>query len=396
MTVFGRALARGESSESCDTARNGAFELVLATPIIISPDTSHWAKWIDAATGEEPRRRERAQALHHRLMERGRIPLLSWHHLEELLGVGDHAAAIARIRFLQDLPLLGWLQLPNQVGPGAVTQILAAEAIAACEGAGNLVSVRDRARELLLRTGPGRRVIDSPEWVWEALRAALLSRRSSADLTSALGKLQTFDENQTIGEFAKAEVNSPQAMNAKLQTIYAHALGTALEATGGDDRRARSMADEFIRRVVQGLPAPGTTVRDLLVSRLVAQGLDEHEIQDSRLLAELTRLGVFRSQLRVVAAETGRSFTELKRVPMEVLPSWVIAEALRTHGQHRAKRPGSDLNDVHLGVLAAYCSVLYVDRRTAEDFRRAQAKEPRLAVLLGCIAKGADFDALLA
>jgi hypothetical protein len=38
----------------------------------------------------------------------------------------------------------------------------------------------------------------------------------------------------------------------------------------------------------------------------------------------------------------------------------------------------------------------YVDRRTAEDFRRALHKEPRLTGLVGEIAKAADFEALLA
>ncbi len=62
----------------------------------------------------------------------------------------------------------------------------------------------------------------------------------------------------------------------------------------------------------------------------------------------------------------------------------------RTHGQPGA-RPGSDLNDGYLGVLAAYCAVLYVDKRTAEDFSRAQRKEPRLKGLIGEISKAADF-----
>lgn len=45
--------------------------------------------------------------------------------------------------------------------------------------------------------------------------------------------------------------------------------------------------------------------------------------------------------------------------------------------------------------LAAYCAVLYVDERTAEDFARAQRKEPRLKGLIGDVAKAADFEARL-
>ncbi len=144
------------------------------------------------------------------------------------------------------------------------------------------------------------------------------------------------------------------------------------------------------------MPPAGLTVRELLISALVEQGLDEDEIRDECVLADLSRLGVFKSQLRVVASETGRSFEALKKVSMKMLPSRVISEALKAHGQTRTLRPGSDLNDGYLGVLAAYCSILYVDKRTPEDFRRAKQKEPQLAGLIVEIAKAPDFEALLA
>jgi hypothetical protein len=57
-------------------------------------------------------RRERAISLHAGPIDQGIVPLLSLHHLEELLGVQDDATARARVAFLQDLPLLAWLRLP--------------------------------------------------------------------------------------------------------------------------------------------------------------------------------------------------------------------------------------------------------------------------------------------
>lgn len=335
--------------------------------------------------------------MHSRLIEQGRIPLLTWHHLEELLGGEDDTAARARIAFLQDLPLIAYLRLPkDDVGIASIAQVLAAEVIAASEGHSDLIAIRDRARTLLLRTGSGAQAIGEEAWVWEAVRPVLHARRDKIDMVAALGPLRTFDESKTIGELSKLKVNSPDAMRAQLVRTHAQALEEATLSTGGDVIRARIMADNFVARVAAGMPPPGTTVRDLLVSALVGQGVDEDEVRDDCILADLSRLGVFRSQLRVVASETGRSFQALKSVPMEILPSWVIGEALKTHGQARVLRPGSDLNDGYLGVLAAYCAVLYVDKRTAEDFRRAKQKEARLAGLIGEIAKAADFEALLA
>lgn len=370
--------------------------MALIEPKIIAPDSSHWAKWLDAMSAKDRDRRQRAHDLHGRLIEEGRIPLLSWHHLEELLGGEDDAAAQARITFLQGLPLLAYFRLPHEEsGLGSIVQVLAAEAIAASEGYCDLISIRDRARELLLRTGPGTEAIGEEAWVWEAVRPALRSLMSERDMIAALGPLRIFDENRTIGELAKLQINRPDQMPAKLEQIYTQTLQATMQSTGGDVGSAHAMTEEFIAQVVASMPPPGMTVRELLVSTLVGKGLEEEEIRDECSLAYLIRLATLRSQLQAVAWKTGRSFEALKKVPMDVLPSCIIGEALRTHGQSRARRPGSDLNDRYLGVLAAYCSVLFVDKRTAEDFARAQRKEPRLKDFIGEISKAADFEALL-
>jgi hypothetical protein len=72
---------------------------------------------------------------HNELLDQGKIPFLSWHHLEELLGIEDDARASARIIFLQSLPLIAWMRFPQEpAGLGAITDILAAEAIAVDAG----------------------------------------------------------------------------------------------------------------------------------------------------------------------------------------------------------------------------------------------------------------------
>lgn len=247
----------------------------------------------------------------------------------------------------------------------------------------------------MLKTGSGTQAIGEDAWVWEVMRPILRSSKDKKDMVAALGPLRTFDETRTIGELTRLTINSPDQMRAQLNRLHAQALQEATQSTGSDAARARAMADDFMARVVAMMPPPGTTVRELLVSTLARQGLDEDEIRDECVLADLSRLALFRNQLRAVASDTGRSFEALKKVPMDLLPSRIIGEALRTHGQRRQLRPGSDLNDGYLGVLAAYCAVLYVDKRTAEDFRRAQRKEPRLKGLIGEVSKAADFDALL-
>jgi hypothetical protein len=365
---------------------------------LVAPDSSHWSKWIDAIGSADAARRARAVDMHGKLLERGLVPLLTWHHLEELLGVDDDRTAARRIAFLQALPLVAWIRLDgDDVGLGSIAQVLAAEVIAACEGCATLADVRDRARQLLVRSGPGVSAIGSEGEVWEMVRPALRSRSKKSDAIAALSPLRTFDDRQTIGELSKCRINDPAGMRAQLHRIHAAAFAQALTATDGNKAFAEQMARSFVYEVLELLPPPATSVRDLLVSTLVAQGLDEDEIRDESVLADLNELALFRSHLRVVAPLTGRPFDALKRIPKTIIPSQLITTALKVHGQQRARRSGSDLTDAYLGALAPYCDLLFVDKRTAEDFRRALSKEPFLSSLpLARIAKGRDFTDLLA
>lgn len=178
--------------------------MAIIKPNVIAPDSSHWAKWIDATISGDNARRAQALGLHERLLDLGRIPLLSWHHLEELLGVEDDQTARSRVAFIQSLPLIAWMRLPHEeAGLGSIIQVLAAEVVAASEGGHDLVSIRDRVLQLMLRTGPGSDAIGSKSWVWDAMRPLLRARQPEIDMVAALSPLKTFDESRTIGELGQ-------------------------------------------------------------------------------------------------------------------------------------------------------------------------------------------------
>jgi len=81
----------------------------LVRPLVVAPDTSHWANWIDAALSSDAERRFSARSFHRKLLDADRIPFLSWHHLEEMLCVGSAENAAARVSYLQTLPLVASL-----------------------------------------------------------------------------------------------------------------------------------------------------------------------------------------------------------------------------------------------------------------------------------------------
>ncbi|WP_294312318.1 hypothetical protein [uncultured Sphingomonas sp.] len=367
--------------------------MALSRPLIIAPDTSHWANWIDAALGDDAARRVEARVFHRRLLAAGRVPFLSWHHLEEMLCVDSAENAAARVRYIQSLPLISWMRFPGEVGLGAVTDVLAAEAIAFDSGCDGLLDVRDHVRSALLRTGPAIQAVGEDNWVWDVARPLMRRRRPKQGMVTALSGLRVMDESQTFGQLASRPKRSPEERRQMMAVIHARALADAKAADPArTPAEARQFADHFLAQVIEMMPDDDVDPRQLMIDTYVGQGLDPDEITDDRTIADLSTLATFRTQLKVVSEKTDLSFERLKRVRMETLPSWRIAEALRRYGQNRAVRPGSDSHDRALAVLGAYTDVLYVDKRTHEDFRRIRSKDPEVASLLGAVEKARHYQ----
>lgn len=368
---------------------------MIARPTIIAPDTSHWANWIDAAIGDDQANRQAARSLHGRLLHQGRVPLISWHHLEELFVVDEPANASARLSFLQSLPLIAWMTTPCEPGLGGIVDILGAEAVAFDAGCQTLVEVRDHARSQLLRTGSGFDALGQEVRGWKVMRHVMMGRRLQLGMVSALSTMNTMDDLQTVGELSRQRIRPPAEMQQIMAAIHRNAFDRAkMSDPRRSDDEALTMADDFLCRVQVEMPTGDVPVRQLLVEICARQGIEEDEVHDDSTIAELSELGTFRSQLQVVAEMTGLSFEHLKRVRMDCLPSWRIAKALKCYGQDRRLKPGSDVHDQHLAVLAAYTDELYVDKRTHEDFRRVTHKEHELACLFGAIRKASLFGQL--
>lgn len=366
----------------------------LIRPLIVAPDTSHWANWIDSLLGADTERRFAARGFHQRLLHAGRVPLLSWHHLEEMLCVENASNAAARVACLQTLPLVTWMQFPGELGLGAITDVLAAEAVAFDAGCEDMAAMRDYVRSLLMRTGPAIDAVGHENWVWDVVRPMMMDRRPRQGMVTALSGLRVMDESQTFGQLASPPMRTPEERNRVMVALHRKALADAQAADPSrTPAEARAIADQFMAEVTAMMPADDVDPRQLMVDTYVRQRLDPDEVTDDRTIAELSTLATFRTQLRVVAEKTHLSFDRLKRVRMDSLPTWRIADALKRFGQKRTVRPGSDSHDTALAVLA-YTDVLYVDKRTHEDFRRVVAKAPELATLFGAVEKASRYEDL--
>ncbi|MBT2187212.1 hypothetical protein [Sphingobium nicotianae] len=364
---------------------------------VIVPDTSHWAKWIDAALSSTSPDHAAAIGLYTAMISAGRIPLLSWHHLEELLAIEDEHWARRRIAYIQALPLVAYPKFsPDGAHPGSVVDVLSSEVAAVLEGARSLEQIRDSARTRLIKTGPGVQAIGSEAWVWDVLRTEFIERRDNAKLIAATKRIPLFDESRTVGEISKGSIrslNEQAIMFAQLRGQISDHIQNRGDREISDPA---AMAGDFMADVLKLAVPEGLTVRRLLEIALTAQGIDVTEIRDDIVLSELNELGVFRQRLEIVADNIGVPFAQLKAtIDMRMLPSWQTQRALAKFGQERIRSSGSDVVDGSLAALAPYVAELFVDKRTAEDFKQLGTRAGPVTGLFGRIRRTSRFTDLL-
>lgn len=365
---------------------------MLVHPRLLTIDSAHWANLIQAAASPSSAMRDKAKAFPERLLEQGHVLTLSFHHLEELLSHERDDVVEARLHYLAGLPSIAWLrsrQPPH--GLGAITDIMAAEAVAQCEGASDPGAVRDRAKASLIRFGPASEALGDLEQWW-VLRPLLRASSRRARTVAAIAPVEFGHGSTRISDLVAGRFRTPDEAGFAL-AVMERALNKEI-ATRGDRRIEDSgrIAGDFFREVAELQPSGETDVWEFIVRTSEARGVRREEIRMDMTSDELGTLCVFRSQLAIIAEKTGHEFEALRQsVRMENCPHWLLQDALARHRQSELRRPGSDVNDGYLAAFAPYVDRLYVDKRKAENFRRALPKTPVLKGLLGEVYKAAHY-----
>lgn len=369
-------------------------------PRLVMLDTAHLTGWFADRASDRPEDRRRAAAFEARLARGNWLPLLTWHHFEELLQHRNGLVAKRRIRALHGLPRLAWIGSLRSGGLGGVVDIMAAEALVACRRPdADLKTLTADARKILLRTGSGHDLLGDNALKWLAFQPLVQAREGRTREIVAINRSDFAGIGQTrISTLLKgARETDPAQVAARLAGLSRR---LAADITARGDRRIGD-ADSVAQRLMAEASAmadqaPGTA-HDLVLQTLFNREIEPSDIGPDTVLDDLTDLIVFRLQLKTVSENLDVPWPALKaNVPMARAPSYRIGQALDRHGQALPEHKGSELNDNYLLRAGAYADLAYVDKRTLENLRRARRKEPWLDDLMGEVARAATYQDILA
>ncbi len=364
----------------------------------LAMDSSQLGDWSRDHTSADPTRRQAAFLFQQELFENGGVVLLSWHHFQELLSTRNLATAGTRVRFLQSLPVVGWIaQADGKEGLGTIVDILAAEAKAAFElRDADAIEVRDRVSKTLVKVGTGEQAIAPYASIWREAQSEFWAREQQDKQVVAIARSKAFDISALkVADLLEGRIRAPENIARALGVM--HATLTHEIATRGDKRIARPeiVAEQFFGQVVAiATPLPNTA-RDLVLRGLSLMSIDLTDIGPETTMAEINDLSLFRKRLEVAAEASGLRPEQLRRLRMDQIPSWIVDSALRAHGQDLPERKGSELTDRYLACLAPYADITYVDKRTKENFRRATRRSPETRALVRRVEKTSTYTEIV-
>ncbi len=364
-------------------------------PRYVALDSSHLGNWVRDHNSPNREARQTASRFEHWLEASGWVPLICWHHVAELLQIEDRGVAAERVRFLGARTALAWISdLYSGQIMGGVIDIHAAEARVAVDLPGaSIAQVRQEVTRQLIRFGSGKDLFGPVPDEWLMFQSLFQADADQVRKLVAITRSDVlgFDDLQMKDVF-KAGLRRGPELERRIE-LMTGSLAIDIKLRG--DRKLsdpHGLATEFMESVRQGAPAELENSKEFAIRLLASQGITEAEIDLEAHWSDMSRLGLFRSQLMSVAELTGFEGQELVRqVQMEQLPSWTILDALRRFSQAPSERKGSELSDAHLACLSPYVDLTMVDKRTKENLRRAESKVPELLRIMGRVEKAADY-----
>jgi len=368
---------------------------ILSKPRLVALDTSLLSAVSRDAFSRLPAGKERASAFVNSLGKLGCVVLLCWHHIEELIAHHDPKVVADRLAFFRSLPLLAWVSpASGDEGLGSIVDILTVEVSAALALDAAAGAVRDHAADRLIKFGPGEQMLRPYESHWSILQEQARARQERTRDIVAISRSKYNDMSKVkLTDLEKAKVRRPAERERHFDLLNER-LAEDIQLRG--DKRignpaasAERVFDEVKSRAAAiTLDASNPTQQ---IMRL--HGVDPSEMGPDATPEDVGRLSAFRHRLRLVSEILAIPFDELKaNITEDRLPSCVIQDAINRYRHDTPERKGSDLTDNYLACLSAYADVTYVDKRTLENFRRAEQKCPELKPLQRRIEKASNYQ----
>lgn len=311
------------------------------------------------------------------------IPVLYWHHFEELTRHAQEEVAESRIRFLLSLPVVGWVARADSRTEiiGSVLDLQAHEVKTFL----SFNQCNTSTNEFIAATRTSFLKVGKPSDIpmlsrWREFRPYVIAMGvKQQEIVSICHASESKHDKVPLSVLNhKGGMSWEQAKPLYLEEFSFFAKGIASK---GDKRLSDpgDLAKRFCDLVFSNIA--NTSAISLPPAEAFAKnfGFSLKDFSKDVTLGEFKEAVTRRKKLEKAIAQLALKAEDvLPKLGNRFLPSEVIVSEIRKSRINAKRASGSDLNDDYLATLIPYLNAVVVDKRTHEHLRQAKLRMPQL------------------
>ncbi|MDO8446678.1 MAG: hypothetical protein Q7T53_11355 [Deltaproteobacteria bacterium] len=368
----------------------------LIIPHLIALDSSTIGNVARDLYGSNQHNQGKARHLLDCISLKNLIPLVTWHHIEELLQHEDDAVIDNRICFIKNLPMVAWFDTVKPSGIiGTIMDIQAIElSWLISNPSTSFEEIIQKTKDKLLKFGTGRDLIsiyDMTIWKQIMKRTAPIRQNRRREIASISHAKIGGSETKKPINFSNWQLRNHEEAEKVVET-----LKTNLEkdlVNRGDKKLSdhKTVAQEFIKDVYKDGLHLYHNRGDVRENFLKSFGLSPEEIPDKASIEDIGYAAIFRKKLKILAEILDINEDSFKTIKEDHCPSWLIWKELDKVLKSDDRTYGSNITDKYLAVLALYADFLIVDKRIHEKFNQVVRRNAVIKKVITNVVKLSDY-----
>lgn len=348
---------------------------------------------------EDNEKNQKANEILNYIKQNGIVPVITWHHIEELLAHSNESIAIGSLNFLKVFPVVAYIKCPSI--PNHVGSIIDIEALEVK----NIINFKHislgdnvcKTKQHLFEYCSGFELIGPYIDNVSMLRSMVISKENKKREIASISRANSIKTKETdLSVLRNGNFRSPEEA-----FVILNAMQSSLEeelSLKGDQKLSnpKETASTFLAEVyesgIEMLKSNGSVEERYLKSI----GLTVEETKELKNIEQIQYLAIFKKRREVISRSLSiNERLKVTEVEEKKCPSWLLWKELNKIRVKAEKASGSDLNDSYLASLVYYADITIVDKRTNEYLNQIERKYKHIADLMKKYVKLPCYTSLL-
>ena len=330
---------------------------------------------------EDSAKKQKAYNFIDEFYKRGAIPIITWHHIEEMLSHKNDEVSAKSIAFILALPLIAVLKSDIESFIGSIYDIDKKEiqTIIMCEDEIEIGLIIQETCRNIYKFCSGASIIEPLIPNMGIIRQTVLSKapkkKEMASISRAKSLNPHYKHKLSDIKNMKNYTYSEEATNTILNNMKSKLTKEIKEQ--GDKKISSDSAEKIATGFIADIKIDSTKVDVPMIEMIrKSSGLSKEEFEKVKSWEDLECVPIFKGRLGSIAKEFPESQKEkIINLKEEYCPTWLLWKEIYKIRVKAERASGSDINDAFLAGLSLYAGLTIVDKRTHEYLTQIKRKD---------------------